>query len=293
MHDVVKTFTRCALCPGVCVTYCPIYMNTHIRASAPNNLARLGLKYLKGYESYDPALWLCTGCRECEYNCPISNPLWNAARISRGKKSRVEAVKVETKNLGGRGSSLLVVSSIIPDQALVEYLKQFYSIHWLDTGSIYMAYWSGSEVQLNLDAFDYIIIDDLDVTPALIPGKLKGKVIYSIQLLEMMGYRSILENKAFVLHVPCKISVDGKELLINVSYKVLGKPIRTISKCIGGGGGLPEKHPVIASELVHSAMKGSRKDYLVVTLCSRAKTHLLSSGYQAKTPLDFIAGDMN
>ncbi len=266
-------------------------MNTHIRASSPNNLARIGLKYLNGYGDYYPALWLCTGCRECEYNCPISNSLWEALRITRGQRVQKETINLEEKFLGGSGSSLLLVSSNTLRRDTIESLKKLYKVYWLDSNPLYTAYWNGFDIQLNIDKFDFVVLEDLDIA-SVIGSDWGDKVIYSIQLLDMLGYRNIVGNREYLLHIPCKVPIKNRQLLADVSTRVLGEPINIVDKCIGGGGGLPEKHPEIAVEVIDLSLKGYGKDIPIITLCSRGRSHLLKSGYFARAPFDFIRGEM-
>ncbi|MEB3759106.1 MAG: (Fe-S)-binding protein [Desulfurococcales archaeon] len=286
MTEPRNVLSMCVLCPGICVTECPVYMATHIRASAPNNLARIALKFMEGSKDMEDALWLCTGCRSCEYACPMGNKVWEAVRVLRGQEyiSSTEARVERLTNNSKPG--LLVVSSSKPNVNIVKTLGGDYSLYWVDSGVISETYWSGRNPILNLNGIEFILADDMD---ALTPLSLSEKRLVSpLKILKSLGAKRLLGDNGYTLHIPCKTPREYRDDIIGGISQVLGSPESIVEGCVAGGGGLPVKHPDLAREIAMYTMRNTNPGRPVVTLCSNAKMLLRKLGYQSLTLLDLI-----
>ena len=285
MSEPRNILEMCVLCPGICVTECPVYMATHIRASAPNNLARIALKFMEGNRDMEDALWLCTGCRSCEYTCPMGNRVWDAVRFLRGKE-RISGIGLSIERLTNDSKpGLLVVSPSKPNANIVKILSVDYSLYWVDSKVINEIYWSGGNPELNLNGIEAILADDMD---ALTPLPLSEKRLVSpLQVLKSLGFKRLLGDNGYTLHIPCKTPREYRDDVMGDISLVLGSPESIVEGCVAGGG-LPVKHPDLAREIAMYTMRNTNPGKPVVTLCSNAKTLLWQLGYQSLTLLDLL-----
>ncbi len=286
MSEPRNILSMCVLCPGICVTECPVYMATHIRASAPNNLARIALKFMKGSKDMEDALWLCTGCRSCEYTCPMGNRVWEAVRVLRSRE-RISGAGASVERLTDNSKpGLLLVSPSKPNLNIVKILGRNYSLYWVDSRVINEIYWSGGDPELILNDIEAILANDMD---ALTPLSLSGKRLISpLQILKSLGIKHLLEDNGYTLHIPCKTPREYRDNIIGDISLVLGSPESIVEGCVAGGGGLPVKHQDLAREIAMYTMRNTNPGKPVVTLCSNAKMLLRELGYQSLTLLDLI-----
>ncbi len=286
MSEPRNTLSMCVLCPGICVTECPVYMATRIRASAPNSLARVALKFMEGNKDMEDALWLCTGCRSCEYTCPMGNRVWEAVRVLRSRE-RISGTGASVERLTDNSKpGLLVVSPSKPNLNIVKILGRNYSLYWVDSRVINEIYWSGGDPELILNGIEAILADDMD---ALTPLSLSGKRLVSpLQILKSLGIKRLLGDNGYTLHIPCKTPREYRDDIIGDISLVLGSPESIVEGCVAGGGGLLVKHPDLAREIAMYTMRNTNPGKPVVTLCSNAKMLLRELGYQSLTLLDLI-----
>ena len=286
MSETRKILDMCVLCPGICVTECPVYMATHIRASAPNNLARIALKFIEGNKDMEDALWLCTGCRLCEYACPMGNKVWEAVRVLRDQE-RVGSTGASIERLTSNSKpGLLVVSPSKPNVNIVKTLEGDYSLYWVDSRVINEIYWSGGNPELSLDGIEAILADDMDALTSLFPHE--KRLVSPLKVLKSLGVERLLGDKGYTLHIPCKTPREYRDDVIGDISQVLGSPESIVEGCVAGGGGLPVKHPDLAREVAMYTMRNTNPGKPVVTFCSNAKMLLRELGYQSLTLLDLI-----
>jgi Fe-S oxidoreductase len=286
LSELKDVLSMCVLCPGICVTECPVYMATRIRASSPNNLARIALKYMDGSENMEEALWLCTGCRSCENACPLGNRLWDAVRILRGNDSDKD-VRLEIERiLDNRKPGLLIVSSNKPGDNIIDALGRDYSLYWIDSRVIGNVYWNGGNPILDLNGIEAFLFDDMDALVSL--SSSISRLISPLHILKHSGVQSLFGDKGYTLHIPCKTPKEYRETVTSDALSVLGTPELVVDRCIAGGGGLPLRHPDLAREIAISTMRDADPGKPVITLCSNAKMLLEKLGYRALTLLDLL-----
>ncbi len=286
MSEPRNILSMCVLCPGICVTECPVYMATHIRASAPNSLARVALKFMKGSKDMEDALWLCTGCRSCEYACPMDNRVWEAVRVLRSRE-RISGTGASVERLTDNSKpGLLVVSPSKPNLNIVKILGKNYSLYWVDSRVINEIYWSGGDPELILNGIEAILADDMDALTSL--SLSEKRLVSPLKILKSLGVKRLLGGNGYTLHIPCKTPREYRDDIIGDISQVLGSPESIIEGCVAGGGGLPVKHPDLAREIAMYTMRNTNPGKPVVTFCSNAKMLLRKLGYQSLTLLDLI-----
>jgi len=285
--DTRDVLTRCALCPGICVASCPIYRLTKIRAFAPNNLARIALRFLNGESGYAEALWACTLCGACTDNCPLENPLGETLRIVRGlsasggETTRIEPILISDSS---PGYQVLFLTRKPPSNRLMGKLGLEHRVFWLNSDLLYSVYYNGLTLNPDLRGYHVIIHEDYDAAAPLSRDD-KSRLMHSVEFMHLKHITLTLDTP-YILHIPCKVQGELNE---NIVTGVMGEPSKTIKTCLGGGGGFPEAFPVESLEVAKGVL-GGEQEPVIVTLCERARDLLLRLGYRVYTPLDLLAG---
>jgi len=272
--DPKQVFLTCTLCPGICISKCPVYTTLRVRSSAPHVIARSGLRLLRGGDVEEALnLYLCTGCGSCQQACPLDNPLPEAIRVSRRRLSEPPRPTVKPLYLGGSGERLLLVSPEMPGKGVVEHVSRAgYAVYWLDSTPYTIAYWSGASSRIHTGGFDVVVTEDLD---APVEDAMNG--------LELLNAASIGVTRRvddYILHVPCK--ARGVE---KAAAGILGRPSRVLRSCSGGGGGM--MHYMRDYSIQMAGLAASRGP--IVTLCRWSKLVFKMAGYSVYTVLDLVA----
>ncbi len=279
VEDILET---CVLCPGICISNCPVFTTSRMRSTSPNSIARIILKGLRlEKREYLNVAFYCNYCKRCERVCPISNKLAEALKTVRayivGKEERYSPTLVA---LGGKGKKVLIVSTQKPKELLLKNLREAFDVYWIDTKELTPRYWYGllnlEEIKDELKGhFDYILLEDIDL-PLLEPEEVLKQFA--------SAFTSIKIEQDYILHVPCKL----KEPYTSESvFKLLNrKASKVINVCSGAL--LKEKAKRVADLILKSFERKLSLNMPVVTLCRRTQELLKIKGYRSCTLLDLM-----
>lgn len=273
-----EVFTRCFLCPGLCISSCPIYSVTRDRSTAPNIIGRSGYYLLKyGDDELGKNLLSCTGCGECSSNCPIDNPLPRAIRLTRKYLFKYEYTgEIHITDLSEGDKDVFVYRPEKPGDNLIEMLsRKGYGVKWIDTSKIYVNYSYGVIEDINLE--EPFISDEIEI--------LEDYTKYLEYLKEVFDGIERVHNKAFTLHIPCRLS-RYRDKVIKIAEKIAGKPNRVISTCSGGGWMFPENNPKYSLEILQERFRDYSGE--IITLCIRSRELMRKAGLEAYTILDIL-----
>lgn len=277
--NIEEILATCSLCPGICISSCPVYMTTRLRSASPNSIARIVLRYLR-YKDVDPNVaFYCNYCKNCERLCPINNALPEALRLIRRElvgKAKPEIP--EPTYLGGKGKKLIILSPKRPSNRAVKELSDRYETYWLDTGKVTYYYLNGlleiDDMKEKLKPYTHILLEDLDL-PVIGYDKV-------LDILEEVLGKDIKCEK-YVLHIPCRIDPSISQRVKNI---ILGKPVMMINKCSGA---YLSSEGVKISDLFFRELKSNIDENIpIITLCRRSQMLFSRKGMRSYTLLDLL-----
>ena len=278
--DLEKVFEKCFLCPGLCISKCPIYSITRDRSTAPNIIGRSGYRLIKyGDIEIGRNLLECTGCMRCMRNCPIENPLPEAIRLGRRLIFGGDEYIGEKPSIS-LGDKLYIYTPREKDENIMEVIEGYgYKVEWINTLKDYIRYSMGI-----IERYIFnkpFLTDDIEMLTNY------GDYIDSLSDI----YRKLMEdvetNLNYILHIPCRLD-RVKDEVSKLLEDVLGKPIKIIDECTGGGLLYPKYNLNYAKMILANNFKDIHN--MVVTLCYHAREFLRDNGIESYTIIDLIGG---
>ncbi len=277
IEGIPESVVTCALCPGECILSCPVYRATRLRSAAPNSLARIILRVLRG-ESVDGeerALWLCVGCGACSKSCPLGNSLVDAVRLARRRVSGLpDTARAEpVERILVEGPELLTVASPYKpaEWVLNNIAEQGLGLRWLDTSGC------GREA----------------INGAVPSSVLLEPSVYSEDFLcspvVKSGFTFLLENSIapprkpplYALHIPERPEL--REQIYEEAVEMLGEPSRVVRTCSGAFLELAGCENM--GEWFLEVARREAGGLPVVTPCARNMDYLRRHGVVSYTPL--------
>ena len=277
--NVEEIFTTCSLCPGICISSCPVYMTTRLRSTSPNSIARIMLRYLR-YKDVDPHVaFYCSYCKNCERLCPINNALPEALRlIRRGLVGETKPEISEPTYLGGKGKKLIILSPKRPSNKVVKELSDRYETYWLNTEEATYYYLNGlleiDDMKERLKSYTHILLEDLDL-PVISYDKV-------LDILEGILGKEV-KCERYVLHIPCRIDPSISQRIKNI---ISGRPVMITNKCSGA---YLSSEGVKISDLFFRKLKRNIDENVpIITLCRRSQMLFSRKGMHSYTLLDLL-----
>jgi len=278
--DLEKVFEKCFLCPGLCISKCPIYSITRDRSTAPNIIGRSGYRLVKyGDMEIGRNLLECTGCMRCMRNCPIENLLPDAIRLGR-RLIFGEGEHLKEKSSPSIGDKLHIYTPRDKDEKIIEVVKRYgYEVEWINTMEDYIRYSKG-------------IIESYTFNKPFLTDDIEMLTNYEDYIGSLSNiYRRIMRNVEtdfnYILHIPCRFDIV-KDEVFKLLKDLLGEPIKIINECTGGGLLYPKYNLDYAKMILANNFKDIHN--IVVTLCYHAREFLRENGIESYTIIDLIGG---
>lgn len=276
-------FIRCFLCPGLCISYCPVYSVSRDRATAPNIIARSGYYMVeKGDREIGLNLLECTGCGNCGSHCPIDNPLPKAIRIARRYLYMENPRSLNDKeDMLNKDTDLYIYKPDPPSENILKYFSERgFRVKWIDTSEIYIQYSKGLVERIKV--MKPFVTDEIEILDNYL------EYINGLEIFEE-GIMKKFENN-FVYHIPCRLE-KYEDKIISILRRLVGDEISVISGCVGGGLLFPLSDRENSKLILRHTLNDVHGK--VITLCVRARDHMRNNGIDAYTILDVIGGEEN
>jgi Fe-S oxidoreductase len=281
VENLEEVLVTCSLCPGICISACPVYTTARIRSASPPSLARIALRHLREGADYIPIAFYCNYCRRCEKACPLHNRLAETLRALRKRAYKAVEIRLPKPSyVGGEGKRLLIVSPGNPSPHIVKVLTSEYSVYWLNTEQITKYYLNGflneDLIRKIIDEYPYVLSEDIDLV-SLNPT--------SLNLLKKFVSKST-HLKAAVLHIPCKLDEEIARELIRI---LPIENLKTVNVCTGAT--LDKSAEKIVNLMFNTFKKLVKKDLPIITACRWSQTFLKKMGLPSYTLLDLLGGE--
>jgi len=282
IKEIERVVETCSVCPGICVSSCPVFLSSRVRFSSPVSIARATLRYIRFREGETKAPFYCVYCRACEEACPLNNKLAEALRSLRSALVTRNAERIPSPvYLAGRGPELLLVSPRKPSIAIVKKLAEDHSLYWLNSKDLAIDYVNGlvsaEEFKEIGQSFHLVISEDLDLPVTDFETVLR----FMKRVIKLKP----AVCKRYVLHIPCKVK-PSTSIINDIEDLIKASPLKIIRGCSGA---LIERVSKRLSYLMLETFKSKVGGELpVITLCRRAQEFLSKNGVRSYTILDLL-----